>query len=77
LSSADGIWHPDSLSPIMAWKGGECSLDDYAEGNYFDPFAAYGAEIARAQAYDFTGEWLYIYKHVYTSLPLLHPIVPL
>ena len=32
----DGIWHPDSLLPIMSWTGGSCSLD--SRGGHFDPF---------------------------------------
>ena len=38
VRNTDGIWHPDKLTPIMGWKGGNCELNNYLSGSYFDPF---------------------------------------
>ena len=35
-TSSDGVWHPDSLVPVMYWTGGSFPPD--TRGNYFDPF---------------------------------------
>ena len=36
-TETDGIWHPDALVPILAWRGGESPLDKW-KGGYFNPF---------------------------------------
>lgn len=40
-SPSDGVWHPDSLLPRMAWPGSGCSSADAGlpAGRYFNPFA--------------------------------------
>lgn len=35
-SSADGVWHPDSLTPALFWNGGAFAVD--ARQGYFNPF---------------------------------------
>ena len=37
-SNDDGIWYPDSLTPTMAWSGGELQLD-HRRCKHFNPFA--------------------------------------
>ena len=37
-SQNDGIWYPDDLSPLFAWKGGMFELDQTASGHFINPF---------------------------------------
>ena len=34
----DGVWHPDTLKPLMAWNGGESIRLHYLGVSCFDPF---------------------------------------
>ena len=41
-SPSQGIWHPDTLHPVLMWSGGGFSLDlrlDLRHTTYFNPFA--------------------------------------
>ena len=49
----DGIWYPDSLQPIMTWKGGEFQQDNYLSGKYFNPFIN-SSTIDTARVHSFT-----------------------
>ncbi len=37
---SSGVWHPDTLSPGMVWKGSDCSADAVSS-SYFNPFSKY------------------------------------
>jgi hypothetical protein len=38
--SDEGVWHPDSLSPNLAWEGSGCPADtaQHIPGGLFNPF---------------------------------------